>query len=67
MKTLTRPKIKWQINDITNFTFYVTKLQDAALGAPIDLPYNVKFNSGVVNFSAEDHRQFSVAWLAVFK
>ena len=55
LETLTRPDTKWQIVDITNITFYVTKLKDMALGAPIDLPDNVKFNSGLVNFSAEDH------------
>ena len=57
-KTLTRPDTKWQIVDITNVTFYVTKLKDMALGAPIDLPDNVKFNTGLVNFSAEDHLFF---------
>ena len=58
METLTRPDTKWQIVDITNVTFYVTKLKDMALGAPIDLPDNVKFNSGLVNFSTEDHLCF---------
>ena len=67
METLTRPDTKWQIVDITNiFTFYVTKLKDVALGAPIDLPDNVKFNSGLINFSAEDHLCF-FRCLAVFK
>ena len=58
LETLTRPDTKWQIVDITKITFYVTKLKDMALGAPIDLPDNVKFNSGFVNFSAEDHLCF---------
>ena len=58
METLTSPDTKWQIVDITNITFYVTKLQDVALGAPIDLPDNVKFNSGLINFSAEDYLCF---------
>ena len=66
METLTRPDTKWQIVDITNITFYVTKLQDVALGAPIDLPDNVKFNLGLVNFSADDHLCF-FRCLAVFK
>ena len=66
LETLTRPDTKWQIVDITNVTFYVTKLKDVALGAPIDLPDNVKFNSGLVNFSAEDHLCF-FRCLAVFK
>ena len=50
MKALTRPDTKWQIVDITNITFYVTKLKDVALGAPIDLPDIVKFNSVLINF-----------------
>ena len=67
METLTRPDTKWQIVDITNITFfYVTKLQDMALGAPIDLRYNVKSNSGLINFSADDHLCF-FRCLAVFK
>ena len=66
LETLTRPDTKWQIVDITNITFYVTKLKDVALGAPIDLPDNVKFNSGLVNFSAEDHLCF-FRCLVVFK
>ena len=66
METLTRSDTKWQIVDITNITFYVTKLKDVALGAPIDLPDNVKFNSGLINFSAEDHFCF-FRCLAVFK
>ena len=37
-----------------------------ALGAPIDLPDNVKFNSGLINFSAEDHLCL-FRCLAVFK
>ena len=41
LETLTRPDTKWQVVDITNVTFYVTKLKDVALGAPIDLPDNV--------------------------
>ena len=66
METLTRPGTKWQIVDITNITFYVTKLQDVTLGAPIDLPDNVKFNSGLVDFSAKDHLCFFRCF-AVFK
>ena len=66
LETLTRPDTKWQIVDITNVTFYVTKLKDMALDAQIDLPDNVKFNSGLVNFSAEDHLCF-FRCLAVFK
>ena len=37
-----------------------------ALGAAIDLPDNVKFNSGLVNFSVQDHLCF-FRCLAVFK
>ena len=66
LETLTRPDTKWLIVDITNVTFYVTKLKDMALDAPIDLPDNVKFNSGLVNFSAEDHLCF-FRCLAFFK
>ena len=66
METLTSPDTKWQIVDITTITFYVTKLKDVALGALIDLPDNVKFNSGLINFSAEDHLCF-FRCLAVFK
>ena len=66
METLTGPDTKWQIVDITNITFYVTKLQDVALGAPIDLPDNVKFNSGLINFSDQNHLCF-FRCLAVFK
>ena len=32
MEALTRPDNKWQIIDVTNITFYVTKLKDVALG-----------------------------------
>ena len=39
--------------------------KDMALGAPIDLPDNVKFNSGLINFSADDHLCF-FRCLAVF-
>ena len=53
MKTSTRPDTKWQIVDITTTTFYVTKLKDMPLDAPIDLPDNIKYNSGLVNFSAK--------------
>ena len=61
METLTRPNTKWQIVDITNITFYVTKLKDMALGAPIDLPDNVKFNSGLVNFCRRSSLLFSLS------
>ena len=67
METLTRPDTKWQIVDITNITFYVTKLKDMASGAPIDLPDNVKFNSGLINFSAKDHLCFSDVWPSLEK
>ena len=66
METLTRPDTKWQVVDITNITFYITKLKDMALGAPIDLPDNVKVNSGLVNFSAEYHFCF-VRYRTAFK
>ena len=62
METLTRPDTTWQIVDITNITFYVTKLQDVALGAPIDLPDNVKFNSGLINFSLKIIFRFFDVW-----
>ena len=66
METLTRPDTEWQSVDIANITIYVTKLKDVALGAPTDLPAdNVKFNTGLVNFSAEDHLCF-FRCLAVF-
>ena len=42
METLTCPDTKWRIVDITSITFSVTKRKDMALGAPIDLPDNVK-------------------------
>ena len=67
METLTHPDTKWQTVDITNITFYVTKPKDVALGgAPINLADNVKFNSGLVIFSVEDHLRF-FRCLAVFK
>ena len=55
---LTRPDIKWKIAVITNSTFYISKLRDMPLGSPIELPDFIKFNRGLVNFSADDHLCF---------
>ena len=62
METLTRTDTKWQIVDVINITFYVAKPQNVALGALINLPDYFKFNSGLVNFSAEDHLCFFNVW-----
>ena len=61
-----RPDTKWKIVDITNITFYISKLKVMPLGSPIKLPDFIKFNHGPENFSIEDHSCF-LRCLAVFQ
>ena len=63
---LTRPDTKWKIVDITNITFYISKLKDMPLGLPIELPHFIKLYRGLVNFTADDHLCF-FRCLAVFQ
>ena len=58
MENITRPDTKWKVIQISNLTFYINHLQDAPLGAPIDLPDFIMNNHGLANVSAEDNLCF---------
>ena len=66
MENITRPDTKWKVIQISNLTFYINHLQDAPLGAPIDLPDFIINNHGLANVSAEDNLCF-FRCLAVFR
>ena len=66
MENITRPDTKWKVIQISNLTFYINHLQDAPLGAPIDLPDFIMNNHGLANVSAEDNLCF-FRCLAIFR
>ena len=66
MENITIPDTKWKVIQISNLTFYINHLQDAPLGAPIDLPDFIMNNHGLANVSAEDNLCFFPC-LAVFR
>ena len=56
--TLSRPDTRWKFVQLTNITFYVYKLKDAPLGAPISLPDFLRFNRGLANVPGNDNLCF---------
>ena len=66
IENITRPDTKWKVIQISNLTFYINHLQDAPLGAPIDLLDFIMNNHGLANVSAEDNLCF-FRCLAVFR
>ena len=66
IENITRPDTKWKVIQISNLTFYINHLQDAPLGAPIDLPDFIMNNHGLANVSAEDNLCF-FRCLAIFR
>ena len=52
------PNTKWKIVDSINITFYVNKLKDAPLGAPVSPPDYIKNNHGLRNVSADGNLYF---------
>ena len=64
--TLSQPDTRWEFVQLTNITFYVYKLKDAPLGAPMSLPDFLRFNRGLANVSGNDNLCFFCC-LAVHK
>ena len=56
--TLSRLDTCWKFVQLINITFYVYKLEDAHLGAPISLPDFLRFNRGLANISGNDNLCF---------
>ena len=50
-----RPNPKWIVMDITNATFYVTKLRDHPTGRSTRLPKYVLENSAIVSLDCNEH------------
>ena len=64
--TLSRPDTRWKFVQLTNIIFYVYKLKDAPLGAPISLPDFLRFNRGLANVPGSNNLCF-FRYLAVHK
>ena len=50
-----RPNSKWVVMDITNATFYVTKLRDHPIGRSTRLPKYVLENPAIVSLDCNEH------------